>query len=301
MSSEYAIIVPRAGESRARRDKLPAYDLVTPAAPRDVLSTREDKKTAQAGDLALLLGRDRKTSVIQLEPGAEFHTHRVTVAHDYLLHSSWGTRVETHLGVPLTLLRPSTDDPVRNLERTTQVVYPRDAGYILMKLNITPGCHVIEAGTGSRGLTFVFAQAVHPTGHVTSYDYRADVQQLARENLRQLGLQEVVTFKCSDVSEGFNESDADALFLDVANPWNYIDQAQAALAGGGFFGSIVPTANQVINLIGALEGTDFCFVEAEELLLRLYKTVSTRLRPKDRLTPHTGYLVFGRKHLPLED
>lgn len=273
----------------------------TTCASKKPLSTDQDTTTAQPGGLALLLGRDQKTSVIRLEPGAAFHTHRGTVAHDDLIGVPWGTEVKTHLGVPLVLLRPSTDDLLRNLERTTQIVYPKDAGYILMKMDIAPGRNVVEAGTGSGGLTVVFARAVHPGGHVTSYDSRADVQRVAFQNLSQLNLTPYVTLKQRDIGAGFDERDADALFLDVPNPWDYVDQAYAALAGGGFFGSILPTANQVIHLIRALEAADFCLVEVEELLLRPYKTVSARLRPKDRLTPHTGYLTFGRKLIPLEE
>jgi tRNA (adenine57-N1/adenine58-N1)-methyltransferase len=119
--------------------------------------------------------------------------------------------------------------------------------------------------------------------------------------MEQLGLTEIVTFKERDIAEGFDERGVDALFLDLPNPWDYLDQAHAALAGGGFLGSILPTTNQVINLIAALESADFGLIEAEELLLRPYRTFSARLRPEDRLTPHTGYLVFGRKLIPAEE
>jgi tRNA (adenine57-N1/adenine58-N1)-methyltransferase len=265
------------------------------------LTENDETQAAKPGTLALLMGRDRKTSVIRLEPGAEFHTHRGTVAHDDLIGLPWGTQTSTHLGVPLLLLRPSTDDMVRNLKRTTQIVYPKDAGYILMKMSIAPGSRVIEAGTGSGGLTLVLAQAVRPDGCVASYDSRRDVQQLARENLEQLGLAEMVTFKERDIAEGFDERNIDALFLDLPNPWDYLDQAHVALAGGGFLGSILPTTNQVINLIGALESADYGLIEVEEMLLRPYRTASARLRPKDRLTPHTGYLVFARKIIPAEE
>ena len=90
--------------------------------------------------------------------------------------------------------------------------------------------------------------------HVTSYENRPKVQQLARQNLEQFGLASYVTFKERDIGQGFDERGVDAIFLDVANPWDYVEQAHAALTGGGLFGSIVPTANQVISFIGALEG-----------------------------------------------
>ena len=258
-------------------------------------------QTAQPDDLALLVGRDRKSFILRLETGSQLHTHRGVVPHDSLIGSPWGTQLSTHLGYPFLLLRPSTDDLVRNLKRITQIVYPKDAGYILMKMSIIPGCRVIEAGTGSGGLTLVFAQAVSPTGRVYSYEVRPEMQRLARNNLEQLGWAEFVEFKARDIAEGFEECGADALFLDVPTPWDYLAQAHTALAGGGFFGCILPTTNQVSHLLGALEEANFGLIEVEELLLRQYKAVPARLRPMDRMVAHTGYLIFARALIPLEE
>jgi tRNA (adenine57-N1/adenine58-N1)-methyltransferase len=265
------------------------------------LNSEEPVQTAQPDDLALLVGRDRKSLIIRLKPGSQFHTHRGMVAHDDLIGTPWGAQVPSHLGYPFLMVRPSTDDLVRNLKRTSQIVYPKDAGYIMMKMCIGPGCRIVEAGTGSGGLTMVLARAVSPTGRVYSYDSRSDMQRLARSNLEQLGLAEFVEFKLRDIVEGFDERDADALFLDVPNPWDYMGQAHEALIGGGFFGSILPTTNQVSRLVDALEKKGFGFVDVEELLLRPYKAVSARLRPMDRMVAHTGYLIFARAFMPMEE
>jgi tRNA (adenine57-N1/adenine58-N1)-methyltransferase len=263
------------------------------------LIAEKSLRTAQPDDLALLVGRDRKSFIVRLGPGSQLHTHRGVVAHDDLIGTPWGTQLSTHLGYPFLLLRPSTDDLVRDLKRNTQIVYPKDAGYILMKMRIVPGCRVVEAGTGSGGLTLVFAQAVSPTGRVYSYEVRPEMQQLAHSNLEQLGLSEFVEFRQRDVVAGFDERDADALFLDLPNPWDYLAQAHAVLASGGFFGCILPTTNQVSRSIGALEEASFGLIEVEELLLRPYKAVSARLRPMDRMVAHTGYLIFARALIPL--
>ena len=103
-----------------------------------------------------------------------------------------------------------------------------------------------------------------------------------------------VTFKLRDIAEGFDETNVDALFLDVPNPMDYMAQVRQALKPGGFFGSILPTTNQVQTLLVALHRQKFAFVEVCELMLRHYKPVSTRLRPTDRMVAHTGYLIFAR-------
>jgi tRNA (adenine57-N1/adenine58-N1)-methyltransferase len=258
-------------------------------------------RTTQVGDLALLVSRDRKSFIVRLTAGARLSTHRGVLLHDDLIGAPWGARMSSHLGYPFLLLPPSTDDLMRHLERTTQIVYPKDAGYIMLKMRVVPGSRVIEAGTGSGSLALLFAQAVSPTGCVYSYESRADVQQLARKNLERLGLTEFVELKLRDITEGFDERDVDALFLDLPNPWDYLAQARAALVGGGFFGSILPTTNQVSRLIGALEQAGFGLIEVEEILLRQYKAVAERLRPMDRMVAHTGYLIFARALVSSED
>jgi len=272
-----------------------------PQGDNDTLTVEKPVQTAQPDDLALLVGRDRKTFIIRLQPGLQLHTHRGVVNHDDLIGTPWGTQLSTHLGYPFWLFRPSTDCLVRDLKRNTQIVYPKEAGYILMRMRIAPGCRIVEAGTGSGGLTLVFAQAVGPTGRVYSYEVRPEMQQLASTNLEQLGLAEFVEFKLRDVAEGFDERDVDALFLDLPNPWDYLPQAHAALVNGGFFGCILPTTNQVSRLIGALEDMHFGLIEVEELLLRQYKAVPARLRPMDRMVAHTGYLIFARALISLQE
>jgi len=248
----------------------------------------------QAGDLVQLVGRDHKYRLVRLQPGAELHTHRGLLKHDDMIGKPWGSRVDSHLGRPFYLLPPSLHDVLRDTKRSSQIIFPKDIGYILLKLSIVPGQTVVEAGTGSGALTTALATAVGPQGRVISYDSRSDMQTLARHNLEQLGLEGRVDFRLRDIAQGFEETDVPALFLDVAVPHEYIAQVRAALRPGGFFGSIVPTTNQVSLLLSALERHEFEFVEVSELSLRYYKPVPERLRPTDRMVAHTGYLIFAR-------
>jgi tRNA (adenine57-N1/adenine58-N1)-methyltransferase len=250
--------------------------------------------TAQAGDVVQLVGRDQKHFILRLTPGHQLHTHRGMFEHDALIGQRLGQEVLSHLGHPFFLLQPSTDDLIRDLKRSSQIMYPKDLGFILMKMSVRPGITVVEAGTGSGGLTTVLAQAVGPQGGVVTYEIREDMQNLARKNLERVGLADRVTFKRRDIREGFDETGAHALFLDLPNPWDYTEQAYRALQGGGFFGSILPTTNQVSELLISLRRAGFEFMEVCELLLRYYKTVPQRLRPTDRMVAHTGFLVFGR-------
>jgi tRNA (adenine57-N1/adenine58-N1)-methyltransferase len=250
---------------------------------------------AREGDLVLLMTAGRKQFIVRLKAGGELQTHKGIVRHDDLIGRSLGREIHSHLGHAFLVLAPSFHDLIQDLRRITQIMFSKDVGYVLLKMNVGPGSRVIEAGTGSGALTLALSRAVSPTGRVFSYEVRSDVLELARENLLRLELSDWVEFKQRDIAEGFDEEDVDALFLDVRSPWDYLPQAWAALKGGGFFGAILPTADQVSQLIGALPEAGFGVVEVEELLLRPYKAVPGRLRPADRMVAHTGYLVFARK------
>ncbi|MEO2083561.1 MAG: tRNA (adenine-N1)-methyltransferase, partial [Desulfurobacteriaceae bacterium] len=72
-------------------------------------------------------------------------------------------------------------------------------------------------------------------------------------------------------------------------------RAYEALKVGRIMGILVPTANQVIETLKAMEKLPFIDIEVSELLLRKYKTVPDRFRPEDRMPAHTAYLIFARK------
>jgi tRNA (adenine57-N1/adenine58-N1)-methyltransferase len=252
-------------------------------------------RVAQEGDLVLLLAENRKQFIVRLGQGGELQTHKGVIRFDDLIGQPLGCEVRSHLGHPFLILEPSLHDLIQGIRRTTQIMFPKDIGYLLLKMNIGPGSQVVEAGTGSGALTLALARAVSPTGRVFSYEVRPDVVALARKNLERVELLDWVDLKEQDIAQGFDEEDADALFLDVRSPWNYLSPAWLALKCGGFFGAILPTTNQVSQLVSALPASGFGVIQVEELLLRPYKAVSNRLRPADRMVAHTGYLIFARK------
>jgi tRNA (adenine57-N1/adenine58-N1)-methyltransferase catalytic subunit len=249
---------------------------------------------AREGDLVQLMGQRHKSHFICLKSTAVFQTHRGELQHDEMIGKPWGSRLSSHTGNTFFLMRPSFAELITEIKRNTQIIYPKDIGYIVMVMGIGPGVHVLEAGTGSGALTAAFAYLVGDSGKVTSYEKREQMQNLARNNLTRLGLLDRVDLKLGDVSDGFEERDVDAVFLDLPNPYDYLAQVKTTLKLGGFLGLILPTANQVSKTLEALRVHDFAFPEVCEIMLRFYKPDWERLRPTDRMVAHTGYLVFGR-------
>lgn len=233
--------------------------------------------------------------MVMLERGAKIHTHLGWITHDAIIDQPFGSTVLTHLGQPYTLLPPSTIDIVMNVNRASQIVYPKEIAFILLKLNVIPGAHVVEAGTGSGALTIALARAVGPTGRVHTYEEREDMRENALKNFKRTGVDAIITSTARDIREGFDERDSDSLFLDVREPELYLPQAHAALVGGGFFGAIVPTTNQISEvLLGMDESGGWAEIEVVEILMRYYKPNADRLRPTDRMVAHTGFLIFAR-------
>lgn len=255
----------------------------------------------QAGDLVQLVGLSHKHFIVRMQPGAIFQSHRGVINHDDLIGKPYGSQVLSHNGSPFFLLQPALGDLLKSIRRNTQILYPKDIGYILVNMGVGPGQHVLEAGTGSGALTIALAFAVGREGQITSYEARPEMQAVAKDNLERLGLLDRVTLKSGDVSAGFSETGVDALFLDLPNPFDYLQQVREALKPGGFFGTILPTVNQVIRLLGAFHRFGFAFVDVCEVLLRYYKADAGKFRPADRMVAHTGYLIFARPVLPADD
>ena len=253
-----------------------------------------DGKIIKKGDLILLVSKEGKEFLVQVDERI-FGTHLGNLNLGDLIGKPWGLTMETHKGKKLHVLRPSLYDLTRHIKRRTQIIFPKDLGFILMKLEVGPGKRVIECGTGSGSLTLALAWMAGPTGKVFSYEKEEAFSQLARENLERVGLAERVEFKVKNAQEGFDEREVDALFLDVRNPWDYLSQAHEALAGGHTLGILVPTTNQVSRVLEGLAREGFAHPEVCEILLRRYKTNPERLRPEDRMVAHTGFLIFARK------
>lgn len=249
----------------------------------------------QFGDQILLLDPEGKRIVARLTPKQRVDSHLGFIKHETFLEYEYGSKIPTQLGEGFVMLEPSTLDLTMHVSRATQILYPKDIGYLLLKMNIHPGMRVVEAGTGSGAMTLALARMVQPNGKVYTYEEREEHQENARKNIERAKLSPFVEFRIRDIRGGFDEHDADALFLDVREPWLFLAQVHAALKPGGFFGSFVPTTNQVSEMLQELESmSNWVELEVTELLQRKYKTNADRLRPEDRMIGHTGYLLTAR-------
>ncbi len=191
------------------------------------------------------------------------------------------------------VFRPTLEDVIiLGFERKTQIIYPKDAFYIAFKLDIGRDKRVLEFGTGSGALCAVLSKLA---GEVYTYEKEERFYKLAKDNLERFGLGGNVKFHLSDFLEAnVPENFFDCAFVDVREPIPYLRKLHGSLKDGAPVGFLLPTANQVIDLLKNLDNL-FGNLEVLEIMMRYYKTVGERFRPEDVMVGHTAYLLFCRK------
>ncbi len=248
----------------------------------------------EEGDRVLLVSDEGDEFLVTLKR-EKFSTHIGTVDLGELLGKPPGVSVQTSKGIRLYALDPGYVDEVFHLKRRTQIVYPKDSGFILLMLDVREGTRVVDAGVGSGVMSHLFARVVGERGRVYAYERRKDFYERAKRNLKMWGVINRVELKLKDISEGVDERNVDAFFLDVPDPWNHIGVCWKALRGGGRLGVVVPTFNQLELVLREIEELPFKRIEVWESLMRRLKTNPDRIRPFDRMVAHTAFLVFATK------
>ena len=213
------------------------------------------------------------------------------------IHSvEWGEIVYTHKNYPYRVTPVSIRDYIiYGIKRNTQIIYPKDAAYISYMLGLKSGDKVFECGTGSGALTMFIANIVAEKGKVFTYEKREKFLEIAKKNIKIMNLEDYVVFNLKDLEkEKIGENNFDAAFIDVKEPWKLIPSIKNVLKNGKKIGILVPTTNQISEVLKILN-KGFYNVCIQEILLREYKTNPERIRPEDRMVAHTGYLIFANK------
>jgi len=245
------------------------------------------------GDMVLLY-HEKNNYMIPYRDKQSFHTHKGSIKLESPME--YGDKVLSNTGEAFYLLRPSLADRMMKVRRATTIVYPKDAGTILLELGIENGSRVIETGTGSGSLTILLSRVVGTEGHIYSFERREEHQAKALKNVEKLGRMDNVDFNLLDPEkDGFGVSDIDAIFLDVPAPWTLVKAAHDALKPGAHIGSLSPNIEQVQHTVETLEESGFTRIRVQENLVRNIRVKRNLTRPYDRMIGHTAYLLFAQK------
>ncbi len=252
-----------------------------------------------AGDLVALVDEDHHRYLVRVPADGKPSVERVRGVGVFdsarLVGVPWATQL-AHGNKSFLLLPPGTTDLVRGLARKAQIVLPKDAARIVIECDVRAGSVVVEAGIGSGALTTVLARAVAPTGRVVTFEVREDFAAWAMENLRRAGVDHLVDVRAGDVTQGMpGVSGADAVVLDIPDPWNAVEHAKRALRPGGFFAAYSPLVSQVEATQVALGRAGFAEVRTLETIEREWVVGERGSRPSFEMLGHTAFLTFARR------
>jgi len=122
-------------------------------------------------------------------------------------------------------------------------------------------------------LSHALIRTVYPSGHLHTFEFHLQRSETARNEFKEHGLSDYVTVYHRDVcSDGFNlENVADAVFLDLPNPWKTLKSAKNAIKKeGGRICSFSPCIEQVQKTVLELTQLGFTDMYTIETLRKIY-------------------------------
>lgn len=238
-----------------------------------------------------------KKWLVKISKKELFHTHIGILKHADAIGKEYGSKIITNKDKYVYLLKPTMYDYVMKIQHGTQIVYPKDLGYIVARAGIQNGQKIVEIGTGSASLTSFVASIVKPRGHVYTFDVDENFMKIAAKNLKKCGMEKYVTQENLDIKnvKQVPVTDMDVALIDLGDPWTVIPQVRQMLKGSGGVFAICPTMNQLEKLTMTLIENEFTDIESTEHILRTIEAREGKTRHSFQGIGHTTYLCFARK------
>ena len=249
------------------------------------------------GSFVLFFFNSDKKWLIRIENEKKLHTHLGIIDTGSTIGLEYGSHIMTNKDKKIFLLPPNTYDFVMKSQRTTQIVYPKDYGYIAARTGLRNGSKVLEIGTGSAALSTFLASIVMPGGHVYTFDVNEDFMSIAKKNLEKSGMEAFVTQAIFEPVKIDQIHDVDLVVIDLGDPWNYLDVVHPCMKSGASVVCICPTMNQLENLATHFFRGGFVDSDCVETFIRKIEAREGKTRPSMRMIGHTTYLGFARKVL----
>ena len=245
----------------------------------------------------LFFYNNSKKWLAKISKKESFHTHIGVIKHSDAIGKEYGSRLMTNKEKYVYLLDPTMYDYVMRIQHGTQIVYPKDIGYIIARAGIGDGQKILEIGTGSGSLTSFVASVVKPRGHVYTFDVDENFMKIAEKNIKKAGVSKYVTQHNLDlkIAKKMPLEEMDMAIIDLGDPWLVIPQVRQMLKGSGTMFAICPTMNQLEKLTMTLVENEFTDIESTEHIIRTIEAREGKTRHSFQGIGHTTYLCFARK------
>ncbi|CBJ27631.1 conserved unknown protein [Ectocarpus siliculosus] len=198
--------------------------------------------------------------------------------HDEIIGKPFGSRVfsRTTKGY-VYALSPTPELWSHVVPNRTQIVQDFDQSIVIFRLDLKPGDTVVESGTGSGVMSTAIMRTIAPSGFLHSFEFNEFRATRAQEEFEENALGGLVKAVHRDVCAargdggGFGEEldgKADAVFLDLPEPWLAVAHAKMTLKPGKKLCSYSPCIEQVMKTCEALRSEGFHSVSTIEFRLR---------------------------------
>ncbi|KAI8602277.1 S-adenosyl-L-methionine-dependent methyltransferase [Dissophora ornata] len=129
-------------------------------------------------------GKGDRRIVGPLKSGAFRDNDFGRLKHDDIVGLTPLSAIKTHKGAKYTLHWPTLDEYCTKVKRQASIMYPKDATSAVHLLDLFPGAHVLEAGTGNGSMTLYIQRAIQASGsHLDTVDIRNEHSLQAEENI----------------------------------------------------------------------------------------------------------------------
>ena len=231
-----------------------------------------------------------------MEKGKVFQCKFGHLRHDNVVGQKYGRKFDCSKGY-VYMLKATPELWTMWLPHRTQILYFADISYVISALELSPGCLVIEAGTGSGSMTHSIARTVAPNGKVYTFDFHEKRSQEAKTEFESHGLGDVVVTQHQDVcTHGFPvelEGKIDAVFLDLPRPWDAVIPAKRSLKSGGRVCCFSPCIEQVQRTVASLRENFFIEMSTIEVLIKPIDTAKTVSLKKLKFEDSEGKVING--------
>lgn len=275
----------------------------------------ERSKLITEGSLVVIFECFDSVTFVYAAAGAIFHNRNGMFYHDDFIGKPFGCKIRSRNNKGLGyvyLLRPTAELWARSLPHRTQIVHELDASMIVFYLNLRPGMLVCESGTGSGAMSHAILRTIAPSGTLHTFEFNEIRADKAREEFKRNLVDRMVTVHHRDVCGkqlvpiedtttndgeelqrksnstegggfGIGGQVADAIFLDLPEPWLAVPHAAYTIKPNGQLCSYSPCVEQTQRCVAALRENGFHSIRTIEARLREYYVDDVELESPPRL------------------
>lgn len=201
--------------------------------------------------------------------------------------------IKTSQEKEFSLITAGFIDDFKRIKKLAQTIPLKDIGMIIAETGVNKESIVLDAGTGSGALACFLANICKK---VISYDINEQHQEIARQNIKELRLENIELNLKDFYNSKIDEKNADLIVLDLPEPCKAITTSEKALKIGGFLVNYSPQITQTQEFVNELlKKENFIVLKVIELIERQWKIEGRIVRPKSSQSIHSGFLTLARK------